>query len=166
MYKVLANRYVSRFAFPLHLGAAGKIDIKEGSCLCPRGRGTKRRGGDGGGRGSADPRPRSGLRERWNLPKKLSSQKAKKEQHTEGDMNHLAEISNKYRSGQKSHLESNKTDIYSAGALGEMRERFPYLYNSPCLLLKLVFLLVRCFRLSYRSFFRCNLFYSPLNLLS
>lgn len=142
-----------------------KSVLKKG-LVCVQGDVVQKGGGDGGGRGSADPRPCSGLRERWNLTKKLSSQKAKKEQHTEGDMNHLAEISNKYRSGQKSHLESNKTDIYSAGALGEMRERFPYLYNSSCLLLNLVFLLVRCFRLSYRSFFRCNLVYSPLNLSS
>lgn len=77
--------------------------------------------------------------------------KKKKKQRTERDINHLAEISNKYRGGQKAHLESSKIDIYSAGVLGEMRAKFPYLYNSLCLLLeKSVLLLVRCFRWSYR----------------
>lgn len=161
MCKVLANRSVSRLGFPLNLAAAGKIGFKEGSCVrgdVVQSEGRNVWGKRAGGRGlptppPPNPMPGHGLGERRDLPKKPSSQegKKKKKQRTERDINHLAEISNKYRGGQKAHLESSKIDIYSAGVLGEMRAKFPYLYNSLCLLLeKSVLLLVRCFRWSYR----------------
>lgn len=49
--------------------------------------------------------------------KRFTGTKEKKIQLWKGDRNHLAEISNKNRCGQSSHLESNKIDIFTGQGL-------------------------------------------------